>query len=396
MTKLGHLLLSVCALALPCLGQTLATVSYRNIQFVNTSGNGSAIVPARVHYPAISKGVAQPIVPRDGGHPVVVFMHGYGLLGKDYGNLAAFLSARGYVVVLGNTARMDEVLQLEDTRALYWALAAANGNPSHKLYGALDMQNVGLAGHSMGGRNAFRMFIYNPGYAAVVAIAPVFAGSLIMPLVDVPFGIIHGEGDPTVPWQDNGWRNYVDSANFTGLKFFYLLDSNADHHNVTGLVRALPLQPIWEISAGVMTGFFDRTLQGEHAALEMVVGPTSRSEPRLTQLNVMVQSPDLWTDRAGAPGRTSRFSILAERGAATLFAAAATAAVATPFGLLELDPSTIVVVTQGVIGKDRLLSWSLSLPNVSALIGAQIPFQGIGIDNADRLVWTNLSVFAIE
>ena len=55
-----------------------------------------------------------------------------------------------------------------------------------------------------------------------------------------------------------------------------------------------------------------------------------------------------------------------------------------------------MVVAQGLTKHTRLFSWSVVVPNNPALIGAHFPFQGLGLDNAGRLAWTNASMFAIQ
>lgn len=395
MIKPGLVLLCLGTLAAPSQGQLFVT-SYRDVEFANTTGTGSPRIPARVQYPATSAGIGRPVLPNREGHSLVVFMHGHGVLGRKYTEFADRLSERGYVVVLGDTALRDEQLQLQDTRALYSALAAANGNSRHFLYGALDMQNVGLAGHSMGGKNAFRMFADNPGYSAVMSIAPAYAGPTILPLIDVPFGVIHGEGDPVVHWLYNGQANYVGPQNFDDFKFFYHFDTTADHHNVIGMERQLPLQPIWGRSASVIVAFFDRTLRNRYNALERVVGQAARNEPRLVQLDIDVQSPDLWFDKVGVLGGTSRFEMLATPGPAALFSGIATAPVSTPYGLLELVPATIALVTHGLTKHSRMFSWRWRIPNDPALVGSRIPLQGLGLDNTGQSAWTNMTVFSIQ
>jgi pimeloyl-ACP methyl ester carboxylesterase len=368
---------------------------FQDFTFPNLSGKGTHALWTTVYYPALSEGWMTPIVPRAGGHPVLVFLHGSGLFGHQYPALARNLSDNGYVVVLTNTALTHYPTQVDDARALFPALGVANATPSHFLFGALDMSRVGLFGHSMGGSGTFNTLIFNPGYVVALGLAAVYPGPLVMNYCNIPFGIIHGEGDPVIPWQAHGQRTYLAPSPFADLKFFYLFDETCDHHAVVGLRLSPAEEPIWERSARVMLGFFDRFLRDRYEGLEEVVGAEARNEPLLSMLEFSVASPDLWS-LGGQIGANASLNVVAEAGPAALFAAPLTAAVTTPFGLLELEPSVMTTVFQTQVQPFGLLSWQTLIPNQPSLIGTQIPFQGIGLEKQGQLAFTNLAWLRLE
>jgi hypothetical protein len=129
----------------------------------------------------------------------------------------------------------------------------------------------------------------------------------------------------------------------------------------------------------VALGFFDCFVRGNAAGLEAALGPDARAEPRLHRLDVEVRAPQLWTVGAAAPGRVVRSTVAAEPGPAALFAAAGEAAVATPFGLLLLEPATLLALAAGAADGERLWSVALPIPNDPALVGARVPLQGLGL-----------------
>ena len=71
-TALSSLLLTGCLLA-----QTPYAVGTRDIALANTTGQGSSSLTARVHFPAATAGSNVPVLPQQGGWPVVVFLHGF-------------------------------------------------------------------------------------------------------------------------------------------------------------------------------------------------------------------------------------------------------------------------------------------------------------------------------
>ena len=50
-------------------------------QLPNTCGSGTPVFDVAIHYPALATGLDTQLEPRVGGWPVIVFLHGYNLLG---------------------------------------------------------------------------------------------------------------------------------------------------------------------------------------------------------------------------------------------------------------------------------------------------------------------------
>ena len=385
------------ALACLCLAVPVAaqTTGFRNSGLPNNTGSGSATINSLVYYPSTSPGAGTPVLPKPGGHPVVVFLHGLGRIGNDYTLLGEALAQSGFVVVLHNTARTQAALQRTDAIALYPVLQELNATAGHFLEGALDLDRVGLAGHSVGGGNVLNVLPLQPGYDAGLLLAPQARGAAIAEQVTVPVGILHGTGDNVLAWNTNGLANFNRATNFSGLKFLYVFGLACDHDNLAGLGSSAVDAEIWSRSASVLTGFFRHTLLDETAALSEVVGESARAEPRLNQLRLRVEQPEMWAVGSPVPGQDLRVELIAELGNAGVMTAATTGSLVTRFGLLELDPTTLFTPWRGVVGTSRLFTWTDRLP-AGTPVGTEIPLQGFGKSNDGRQRLTKPTTLVVQ
>jgi pimeloyl-ACP methyl ester carboxylesterase len=378
MFRLAVLVLAAAAASLPAQSPPFA-VGRRDVGWTNTTGSGASTLSARVHYPATSGGTNTPILPRSGGWPVVVFLHGFAALGSFYGSLGDALAAEGYVAVMSNTSQFDNVGQERDGRALFSALTAAVNAAGGPFENALDLGRVGLAGHSMGGGNTANVLANNPGYRCGFAFAPVDARTGNAAAVAVPFGIVVGTGDSTTPWQTTARPLYQGLTAYTGIKMLCVLNGDCNHTNVAGLfVSGSPGTEVFARTRDTALAFFARYLRGEAAGLEQVLGVSARAEPRLTALFAEVETPELWP---AAPIRTAtanRISVAAEPGACGVLAAPTFGSTPTPFGELRLDAASAFLAFAGTASAERRFDATLVLPADPSLIGARLPAQAFG------------------
>ncbi|MFO1050589.1 MAG: hypothetical protein U1F36_00075 [Planctomycetota bacterium] len=373
-------------------------VGVRDVAWSNSTGSGSASLTARVHYPATLAGPTTPILPRTGGWPVVVFLHGFAAVGSLYGSLGDALASEGYVTVMSNTAQFDNVGQEHDGRALFSAVVAANGAAAGPFAHALDVTRIGLAGHSMGGGNTANVLAANPGYRCGFTFAPTTARGSNARLVTVPFGIVVGTGDSTAPWQTYAQPLFTGLTAFTGLKQLLLLNGDCNHTNVAGLfVTGGSGAEVFARARDTALGFFARYLRDEAGGLEDVVGGSVRAEPRLVSLFVSIETSEVWPAAAIRSGAQTRISVAAEPGPCGVLAAAAFGSLPTPFGELRLDPGSLFVAFTGSASAERRFDATLSLPADPSLIGARLPVQAFGatraassaLGSATELVVTN-------
>ncbi len=384
-SRLAAVLLSTAALA----AQSPFAVGTRDVAWPNTTGQGAASLTARVHYPATAAGANAPVLPRAGGWPVVVFLHGFATIGSNYGALGNAWAARGFVAVLGNTSQFDNVGQERDGRALFPAVVAANG--TGPFAGMFDVQRIALAGYSMGGGNVGNVLANNPGYRCGFAIAPVAPRGNNGALVTVPVAIVAGEGDTIAPWQTYAQPFYASLTTYAGLKQLYLLDGSATHTNMAGLfvsggTGAEVFSRVERVGAGFLAHFLDTST----TALEQGVGPTALAEPRLTAALLEVATPQVWLAAPLSLGATTRLSVAAEPGLGGVLAAFSSAGpVPTPIGDLRLDPATAFVAVLGVAGAARRIDGQATVPNDPAFLGLRIAMQAVGIGRGSTLTLGN-------
>ena len=355
---------------------------YRDLTFPNTTGQGSSTLSARVYYPATAAGANTPMItPPVGGYPVVVYLHGWTQTGASYSKLGRYLSRKGYVAVLNNTAQFSFSTQAADGKAYFGALTAANAQAGNFLEGALDMSRVGLSGHSAGGGNTVTVLADNPGYRCGVVFAPIDPGANTTGQVDVPLAVIHGEGDLVLLWQLTGLNVYNEATNIRGLRTFYRMTFGCGHNNLVGLFHITSTdQEVWQGSKRVMRGFFDHYLGVDQRGLDAVIGASGRAEPRLSQLYLSVETPTLWTAGDAQLGQTITLHVASEPGPVVLAASGGLAGpLPTPFGELLLDPSALLTSWISQVGADRYSTTPLSIPSAPSLVGFPLALQALGV-----------------
>ena len=355
---------------------------YRDLTFPNTTGQGSSTLSARVYYPATAAGANTPMItPPVGGYPVVVYLHGWTQTGASYSKLGRYLSRKGYVAVLNNTAQFSFSTQAADGKAYFGALTAANAQAGNFLEGALDMSRVGLSGHSAGGGNTVTVLADNPGYRCGVVFAPIDPGANTTGQVDVPLAVIHGEGDLVLLWQLTGLNVYNEATNIRGLRTFYRMTFGCGHNNLVGLFHITSTdQEVWQVSKRVMRGFFDHYLGVDQRGLDAVIGASGRAEPRLSQLYLSVETPTLWTAGDAQLGQTITLHVASEPGPVVLAASGGLAGpLPTPFGELLLDPSALLTSWISQVGADRYSTTPLSIPSAPSLVGFPLALQALGV-----------------
>jgi predicted dienelactone hydrolase len=379
MRRTAAVILFALTAPLTLVAQSAFPVGSRDVAWSNPTGAGSSSLAARVLYPATANGTNTPLLPQPGGWPVVVFLHGFAVLGNSYQSLGTTWAQQGCIVVLSNTAQFDNFGQEADGRALFAAIGIANA-AAGPLQGAFDVQRVALAGHSMGGGNVANVLAQNPGYRGGVAIAPVPRGNNGA-LVATPLGIVAGAGDTITPPATNATPYYQSLTGYRGCKFLYLMNGDASHTNLAGLfVSGATATAVFQRSAAVAFAGLRHVLSTSPSALEQALGPAALAEPRLLSLQQQFAEPLVWTSAPFALGTSLRASVGMEPGLGGLAVAFAppVGPIATPLGELRLDPALAFVLAAGVVGSERRFDVPLVLPADPVLVGAPLSLQGLG------------------
>lgn len=105
-------------------------------------------------------------------YPVVVVLNGTGVLPKKYKALFEHLASWGFIVV-GNDDPSTGFGKSSDETIDY--IKKANNDKDSALYGKIDLENIGITGHSQGGAGVFTsisIMEHKDEYKTAVALSP--------------------------------------------------------------------------------------------------------------------------------------------------------------------------------------------------------------------------------
>lgn len=141
--------------------------------------------------------------PGTSDNPLVLFGHGFLIPPTQYDSYAQHLATHGFLActvdfVTGLTP--NHSLWATDYRAAIDALILADADPASPLFGKLDPEHIGLAGHSLGGKLAVLAAKEDPRVKAVFGVDPVDGqepdATDLLPL-SIPLGVIGETIDAT-------------------------------------------------------------------------------------------------------------------------------------------------------------------------------------------------------
>jgi predicted dienelactone hydrolase len=228
-------------------------------------------LPVLVLFPAVGAASGEPTPVRDapvadGRFPLVVFSHGVTASADVYAGRLKFWAQAGYVVAAPTfplssgaggliSAYAD---QPGDVSFVIDELLLRNDEPDDPLYGHLDADHVGVAGHSLGAITtigvAFNSCCHDQRIDAVVELSGVelpFPGGDYEKLPTIPLLAVHGASDGTVPV--SGSDNLIAKAE---PPTYYLRFPEGAHSNVL-------LGPEGALTDAAVIAFLDRHLKGD-------------------------------------------------------------------------------------------------------------------------------------
>ncbi len=183
---------------------------------------------------------------KSGGHPLLVFSHGFGSYHKGCRHIAEYLARNGYMVAavdfpLSNMNSPAEVPQLldivsqpGDVSAVIDHLLALNDDPNGVLHQRIDVDNIGAMGLSLGGLTtalvSFHPDLKDDRIKAAVMMAPpleAFSDRFFASNPKVNSLVISGTLDRVVPELENavdvqsrhpnGWFMSLDKGSHLGF-----------------------------------------------------------------------------------------------------------------------------------------------------------------------------------
>lgn len=169
--------------------------------------------------------------------PLLILAHGFGGLPEKFDAFARTVADAGFVVAApafpltnqnapgGHEQGLSDFRnQPGDVSFVLDRLLEASVDPADDLYESIDAENIALLGHSLGGLTALgttgKNCCRDHRITALITVAPLISLFLNQfgadPLaIDSPVLLIHGQDDPTVPFQSS-----IDlSGNLTSPKF---------------------------------------------------------------------------------------------------------------------------------------------------------------------------------
>jgi dienelactone hydrolase len=256
--------------------------------FATMAVSGSTTVAATGNMVAISG-----FAPSSGGpFPVVVIGHGFQLPTTQYEGYAQRLASFGYVALLPDfPTSFFGISHVEVARDMIGAIDWAATNAS--VSSLADTTNVGMTGHSLGGKGALLAATYDARVKAVIALDPVDSSmncspadcpdvSALMPSLNVPTGFLgettdaSGGFQPCAPAADNFTTFYAgaNSPSFqvtvNGANHMSFLDDVASCGFTCSFCNAAtaPNAEVNGMSKAYVAAFFERYLRdiGEYDA----------------------------------------------------------------------------------------------------------------------------------
>jgi predicted dienelactone hydrolase len=243
-----------------------------------------------------------------GSFPLVLFSHGNGGIRFQSFFFAAHLASHGFVVATpdhhGNTF-LDSLLEIEDPEAatnrpldmsfLIDAMGELAGEAGGFFEGAVDLDKVGMSGHSFGGYTSLALAggsfdlgsFHEPRIKAILPQAPAagFFEDAFFATIAVPTLVVGGSLDETTPFEEDQQRPFdrlpagaavVGLANLVDAGHFTLSDFCEVDRELLAFLggfeeacepRHLPWRHAHDIVNFLSLQFFDATLNGNAAAL---------------------------------------------------------------------------------------------------------------------------------
>jgi len=195
-------------------------VSY-DIKSVLTDAQVAALADVQVPVLETSAVRDAPPAKTHGPFPLIMFAHGQGAVRWQSTFYTVLLASHGYVVVStdheggtlydlvrGNLQNVAVGLETRPVDVVYLMNRMSRLKEDDPLYGLIDLEHIGVTGHSFGGLTSLRVAATDARVKAIVPQAPTSTDiawlGLPMPVVlNMPVMIQAAHDDKTLPWDEH-------------------------------------------------------------------------------------------------------------------------------------------------------------------------------------------------
>ena len=259
----------------------------RTITFIDSS-RSNRNVASIVYYPATSEGSNAPLLTGN-KYPVISFGHGFTLNPNLYVALYRHLASWGYIVIAPSTETGFSPSHLNFAKDLAFVLKdmKRKGKTSGDIfYDAVDSNNTGVFGHSMGGGCSFLAGSLDSSIKAVSSLAAATTNpSSISAISQIrcPVQLLSGQRDSIASYYTNQLPHYNNA-----FPFKYIANIKGGNHSQFHLIAGLDdlvdnaatitRAEQQRLTRRYVTSFFNLFLKNDTACKNFLYGTSAKSD----------------------------------------------------------------------------------------------------------------------
>lgn len=274
---------------------------------------------ARFYYPATEAGNDTPFDVSGGAYPMVAFGHGFFQQPFRYFGTLQVLSTHGYLVIATESETgllPNHSAMANDMRLTLDYLEARGTTESDPLFGAVDIGNAGMTGHSMGAGVSLLAAAQDNRVRAVANMATAITSPSPIPLLpslNIPIALLHGDEDAIVPIQ-TGSQPIYEAAGAPKTLPTILGGSHVGFQDIPfplfGDPGSLPAEQQLAITRRYLTAYFNLYLKGDQTHWRDIWGPEAFATDSVSTIaDPGVTLTALSLIEAAAPGAEAVFQI---------------------------------------------------------------------------------------
>jgi pimeloyl-ACP methyl ester carboxylesterase len=362
-------------------------VAVRDVQFTDANF-GRGVIIGKVFYPATTAGVDQPLDVNGGPYPLVGFSHGWTEPVSDYASLLTHLASWGFVVAgIGTETDLwgDMQVEAKDLRSMLHWCEDESLSANSWLAQALDYQDWGAAGHSMGGASMGYLVRDEPRISDVVMLEPYhgsFLGSSYPAFnqfhnYNGRLMVVAGAADTTCP-PSSMVKPWFDKATGTEKAVYMLIDGGG-HFGAT-------IWPGWNGNLNgpdqarmhfrLLSAFMLSGLKHQEDRWEAFCGMSAAVEP--ISAESASQVPAIWMDYDAAVPSELLVGIAGDSGMnARMAYSFNTGYRSTVYGTVEIDLATASIFIRARFAANGIEQEVINLPPTWS--GTTLYLQGASI-----------------